>query len=52
VARRHVGTRPGVAVDTTTGDVVDLSTLEPRLYDARDLGRSSDWAVAVGEFEA
>jgi len=50
--REMVGTRPAVAVDTRTGEREDLGRLEPRLHDPCELGSVSDWAVAVGEFDA
>jgi hypothetical protein len=50
--REMVGTRPAVAVDTRTGEREDLGRLEPRLHDPCGLGSVSDWAVAVGEFDA
>jgi len=49
--REMEATQPAVAVDTTTGETVDLGTLQPRLFESVDLPEESDWAVAIGRFE-
>lgn len=43
--------QPALAMDTRTGETTDLGRLDPGVYDAVELPRASDWALAIGRFD-
>ena len=46
------GDQPVMVLDTRTGEMKELSPIAPGRHESFDLGHRSDWAIAVGSYEA